>query len=80
MEFTLKTVNISTLELMLRRSILFAPTEQGDMIMTRVALALTLALSTLTGIAGAAYARPYHAAANPAIQEGLKTENMSGGS
>jgi hypothetical protein len=59
----------------------------------RIALALTLALSTLAGIAGSASAAPYDASANPAvaagsayaspnpaIRDGLRTENVGGGS
>ena len=61
--------------------------------MTRIALALTLALSSLAGVAGSASAAPYdayansaivagsaYASPNPAIRDGLRTENVGGGS
>ena len=65
---------------MLRRSILCIPTGLGDMIMARITLALALVLSTLTGVAGSAYARPYYVTANHAIKDGLTTQRMGGGS
>ena len=48
--------------------------------MARITLASALVLSTLTGVAGSAYARPYYVTANHAIKDGLTTQRMGGGS